>query len=337
MIDVLVLMLCGLAAVVGWRRGTLLTALPLVGLLAGYVAAFTLYRPLAAPLVDHGVPSVLAYVAAGLAALLAVVLLFRVAAWWVKRRQAAPTDFERALGVDDDEVAAAGPSPIGSADRAGGAVLNALWAFGVLMLVVWAAESYVAVRGAGPGGSAEALTTSATGRVAGGLMGAVGERITAARLGDDFSASAVGAFLRDPGEFRRMVDALAAQPAVRRLAGDPEVLRLLAEGRVAELARRPELERLLEDREFRQALGRVGVTDGSSLSVDRLASALAGSLGPLARAITALRERGDLGALAERTDLAGRLQDGDLMAVLTDADVAALLSRLAERLRDQTR
>lgn len=332
MIDGLVLMICGLAAIMGWRRGTLLTALPVVGLVTGYAAAFTLYRPLAAPLVDRGVPALAAYPVAGLGALVAVVLLFRAVAWWVKRRQDRPSDFERALGFDDDELGAAGPASDRPAmDRAGGAALNALWAFGVLMILVWAAESFVAVRG-----GTDAQAASFTGGVAGEVVGAVGKRVTASRLGDDFSASTVGALLRDPGEFRRMVDGLAAKPAVRRLAGDAEVLRLLAEGRVAELARRPELAGLLDDPEFREALRRVGVVEGGSLSVDELASALASSLGPVARAITSLREDGELGATAERLDPA-RLRGGDLMAVLTDADFAALVSGLAERLKGQAR
>lgn len=335
MIDVLVLLVCGVAAATGWRRGVLLTVLPLVGLVVGYAAAFTLYRPLATPLVRQRVPPLLAYGAAGLAAFLVVVLLFRALAWWVRRRRrAGPSDFERALQGDEEDLEHAppeGPRGGGVMDRLGGAALSALWAFGVVMVVVWAAESFVAVTGA------ETLESSFTGRTAGRVMGGVAEYVTASRLGDAFTASTAGALFRDPGAFRRMLDELATKEDFRRLVSDPEIPRLLAEGRVAELARRPELGRLLEDPEFRAALRRVGVVGEGRLSAEELAGALSASIGPLAGAVESLRADGELGGAVARLDIARRLRDGELMGVLRDADFAAIVSRLADGLQRQAR
>lgn len=343
MIDVLVLLVCGVAAVVGWRKGVLLTVLPLVGLVAAYAAAFTLYRPLAAPLTDRGAPTFLAYGAAGLAIFLVIVTLFRGLVWWVRRRRAAgPSEFELALGGQEKEFDPDGEAGFGQggpgdgrgggrgralADGLGGAVLSALWAFGVVMVVVWAAESVVALRGS------EARSASFAGRTGGRLVGEAVERVTASRLGDAFTASTAGALFRDPGAFRRMLDDLAGKEDFRRLTSDPETLRLLAEGRVAELARRPELGRLLEDPKFRDALRRVGVVGKDPISADELAAALTASLGPVAGVVESLRADGELGAAVERLDLARRLKDGRLMGVLTDADFPALAGRLADGLR----
>ncbi len=331
MIDILVLLVCGVAAAIGWRRGVLLTVLPLVGLVAGYGAALLLYRPLATPLTERGVPPLPAYAVAGLAVFLVAVAFFRGLAWWVRRRRAAgPSDFELALRGESDAEAEwettsyRGPA---LADRVGGAVLSALWAFGVVMVVVWAAESFVAVKGS------EAPASSVTGRTAGRVAGAVAEYVTESRLGDAFTASAAGALFRDPGAFRRMLDRLADKEDFRRLVSDPDIPRLLAEGRVAELAARPELARLLDDPEFRDALRRVGVVGEGPLSAEELAGALSRALGPVARAAESLRRDGDMEAALERLDLAGRLRDGRLMGALTDADFAAVVSRVADGLR----
>lgn len=330
MIDLLVLGACAVAAVLGWRKGAALTALPVVGLVAGYAAAYFLYRPLGSLLIERfAFPGLLAYGIAGAGALLATVLAFRLLERRLRRSLAADRTLERDEESDvGDGRLATGPGP---ASRTGGAVLGAAWALGVAMVLVWGVESVAAMTGTALGPS------SVTGRVASATLGGVTRSVVVRRTGDPFAASAAAAMLSDPAGFAEMVRGLAGSEDLRRLASDPELAGHLSRGRVDALAGRPELARLLDDPRFMDGARRLGVVDGSTESPEELARSLASALGPLSGAVTALRGDPEAMDLVRRLDIANRLRSGDVMDLVGDADFNALASRVAEAMKGRPR
>lgn len=330
MIDLLVVAACAVAAVLGWRKGAVLTALPVAGLLAGYAAAFLLHRPLGNLLVERfAIPGLLAYGLAGAGALLATVLAFRLLERRLRRSLTEASAHEREEDRDIGGLRRA-PGP-GSVARAGGAVLGTAWALGVAMVLVWGVESVAAMTGTAPGPS------SVTGRMASAALGGVTRSVVVRRTGDPFAASAAAAMLSDPAGFAEMVRGLAGSEDLRRLASDPELAGHLSRGRAEALARRPELARLLDDARFMDGARRLGVVDGSTDSAEELAESLAAALGPLSSAVTALRGDPEAMDLVDRLDIANRLQSGDLMDLVGDADFNALASLVAEAMKGHSR
>ena len=81
MIDVIALTALALLGYLGWRRGTILTALSAGSLLAGYVGAFMLYKPMGRLLEGvFSVPPILAFPLGGMVAMVTVTLLLRLLA-----------------------------------------------------------------------------------------------------------------------------------------------------------------------------------------------------------------------------------------------------------------
>lgn len=334
MIDVLVLLLCGVAAFMGWRRGALLTVLPVVAIAAGYAAAVVLYEPIGTRLMNaFGVPPLAAYGVGGALALFGTAAAFRALGWWVRRRQSEPAveffEEEDDEGGEPAPRSGSGPPP---ASRYGGAALGAAWAFAVAMILVWGVESVVAMN------DSTQEMTSVTGRIGGQAVGGVARALVDRKTGDDFTATTAAALFRDPAGFARMTNALFANPDFQRLVSDPELPELLAQGRVEELAGRPELRRLLQDPEFRRFARRAGVTTDVDVgSTKELAEALSRSLGPVASAVTSLREDAQLMETVRQLDLAERLASGNVMTLLGDRDLMAIGGRVVEELRRQDR
>lgn len=337
MIDILVLLLCAIAAIMGWRRGALLTALPLAAMVTGYAAAVFLYRPLGTPLMDRfGIPAIPAYAAGGVMAFLATAVAFRALGWWIRRRQSRPdVEFFPGDGEDDawDEPEprerGVGPSP---ASRYGGTVLGAAWAFGVAMILVWGVESVAALAGS------TGARKSVTARLGGRAVGSVAYVLVDRKTGDDFTASTAAALFRDPAAFTELADGLLGDEAFRGLLSDPELPALLAEGRVEELAGRPELQRLLDDPEFLRMARKLGVTEGVDAgSAEAMARALSDALGPVAAAVTALRNDPRVMETVRELDLSSRLESGGVTSLLGDREILAVAAQVANALERQDR
>jgi uncharacterized membrane protein required for colicin V production len=123
MIDLLALTFLGLFGYLGWRRGTILTALSAGGLVLGYLGAVLFYRPVGRLLESAlGVPPILAFPLGGLGALLLTSILVKI----VTVRISA----NRRWRVDRGFM----PS---TRDRAGGAALGVVWALGIVIVLAW--------------------------------------------------------------------------------------------------------------------------------------------------------------------------------------------------------
>ena len=136
MIDLIALAALALLGYLGWRRGTILTALSAGSLLAGYLGAFMLYKPIAQLLEGvFSVPPILAFPLGGMVAMITVTLLLRLLAGRLRARRM------RRMGD--------GWTP-SRRDRVGGAAIGMTWALGIVIFLSWAAIVLHGLTGKGP-------------------------------------------------------------------------------------------------------------------------------------------------------------------------------------------
>ena len=136
MIDVVALAFVTALAYLGWRRGTVLTALSGGSLVLGYLGAFMLYKPIGRLLQGvFSVPPILALPLGGMVAMVTVTLLLRLLAGRLRAR--------RMRRMDDGWA----PS---HRDRVGGAAIGTTWALGVVVFLSWVAIVLHGLTGQGP-------------------------------------------------------------------------------------------------------------------------------------------------------------------------------------------
>jgi uncharacterized membrane protein required for colicin V production len=313
LIDLAALAVLALAAFMGWRRGTVATALALVGLLGGYFGALLLYRPLGAVLHrTWNIPPFLAAPLGGAIALFGVSLALRIVAWKVNKIIA----LRRLAGWH--------PS---TPDRTGGAVLAALWALGIIVAVAWGAMTLHGFTRQGPdlsGTLTGRLTTWATRRV----TFAASRRLA----GDPMVASMMAALASDPARGSQALRVLATDMRVRGLVTDPATRAALAAGNAAALERTAAVRALAADTALTNAARRLGMLSDSATPAT-VARDLAARAAPLARSIETIRTDPEMLRLLRDPAMQRRLASGNVDALLTDSSFNRVVSRTLELLR----
>lgn len=313
MTDVIALGVLAVAGWTGWRRGTVSTALALLGLVGGYIGAIVLYRPLGSLL--HrvwNVPPFLAAPLGGAIALFGVSLALRIVAWKVNKIIAL-----RRL---------AGWSP-STPDRAGGAVLAGLWALGLIIAAGWGVMTLHSFTRQGPD-----ISDSLTGRVTTWATRRVTFAASRRLAGDPMVATMMATLAADPQRGSEALRMLATDMRVRGLVTDPATRAALAGGDEDALARSPAVRAIAADTALSGAARRLGIIDESTTSAT-LARDLAARAGPLARTIETMRDDPEMQRLLRDPAMQRRLAQGNVNALLTDSAFNRVVSRTFELLR----
>ncbi len=310
LIDAIVLLILGMAAFWGWRRGALVMALALGGMVAGYVGAFLLFRPVAALIISATpMPPVLAYPLASLGlwfviGTLAGVLQSRA----MKRRKKRRKKGWKA-------------SPL---DGATGAALGAVWALGLVAVVMWAMMGAYAFTGRGPDVS-QTTAAQTTSTIAERVVYTVAQRVTH----EEVIASAMSIVAASPGEGTRTLKTVLEDDRFVQLLSNSTTRSQLAAGDIESVSGYPAIKELSEDADFWAAAERLSL-------VEDLASrpeALAAGLVPVAQTLESLLADEEIRGLLEDGDLMKRIRDGNLVSLATDLDFNHLAGRVLTVLR----
>jgi hypothetical protein len=310
MVDLGALVVLALSALLGWRRGLLLTAIAIAGVALSYLAAYLLHAPLGRALGPPlGLQPILAYPVGGLTAFAATSLVVGVLAWLLRRRRRR------------------GDRRPSRAGQIAGAALGLAHGAALCLLVAWA---LLALQALSPARAPDARG-SLTGRAAAALWSRLAERVTANASGSPVLASAAGRFARDPLGAAQGLSEVLSSERVQAVLADRRTLRTLAsEGTGASALRE-----LARDRELLRAAHRAGVLERppDGLSPDEAQRQLAASLAPVARALESLRRDPEARRLLRDPALRDRLRDRDLLSLANDPRFNQLAARVLEHLR----
>lgn len=319
-VDILAFLVIAGFGYVGWRRGSVLMALSLLGFIAGYGAAIFLYRPVGGLLVSFaGVPGVLAYPIGGVLAMLAVGLTVR----FVRRRYVY-----RRLRDEMDGWKAS------QLYRGGGAALGVVVAAGIVLVAGWMATVVTELGGRPVPGLADGYT---------GRAGAAAAEKTIylalrlASLEPQVAASISGVMAR-PGRAAAAVRDVLRSDVFASLRDDPTFRDAFFGGDAAGLAGHPMTDRMLQDPSFQHAFELLNVTEGAG-ELGQRTQGLAATLGTLGGSLQGMRDDGVL----HENPLAAQIQDGissgtlDLVSVTRSPQLGSLLQRINASFRERER
>lgn len=318
MTDYVVLAALALAAFIGWRRGTLRMALPVLGVVAGYAGAFFLYRPLGRIVGQAtGLPAMLAYPAGGLVAFVLVTLLSKLPALGLERRL-APQRGKHAPALT-------------GADRAGGAILGVAVASAVTVVVLWALAALGSASGQGPD-----LERSRAGRIAVRTSRRFAQAAAQRATGERLLSSTMALLATEPRAGAHAIQTLAGDVRLTALFGNTDLHAALLSRNPGALARHPTMDVLARDPEFLGAVETLGlVRPGEGRYA--IAAAMVADVAPLVRAVDELRRDPEVRKTLEGPNGLGlRLQRGDAASLLRDRDFNVLAGRVLETLRRQS-
>ena len=313
MIDLVALALVALLAYLGWRRGTILTALSGGSLLVGYLGAVLLYRPLGQLLRGvFSVPSILAFPLGGMVAVLTISLLLRVVAARLKIRRLRRLD--------------KGWTP-STVDRTGGAMLGAVWATAIVVFLAWAAIVVRGLTGQGPDVEktlAGQLTSAVVGRVAYILA----ERLT----GDEVLASTISLAAVKPSEAAETVSRLVGDPGLRALFEDRALRAAVMRSDFASVTGHPAIRDLARDPRFLDAAERVRLVGdlSSNATQSEVTEQLVERIAPMVRTAETLSRDGAVQQILRNPRFLEKLQGGDIGALATDPEFNQLAEKFVE-------
>lgn len=316
MADLIALLVLGIAAAIGWRRGTLLMALSVAGIVAGYVAAVILFRPAGSLLARVvSVPPILAMPLAGML----VMFVVSAAIKFASKRAARERSFKIQNGWEPPR-----------ADQAGGAALGSAWAALIVLVVAWAVMSLRSIAHVGPD-----IERSMTGRAATAALGKAFYAVAKRATGDPLIARLSSLLASRPTDGARTLQALVGNQHVHSLLTDPALLGALARGDASALAASSQVQGLAADAGFMDAARQLGLSAGQG-GAQSLAAGLVEGAGPLARSVESLREDPAVRDLLNDPGLRQRFEQGDVQGLLTDARFNQLAGRILQSLRGST-
>jgi uncharacterized membrane protein required for colicin V production len=316
MFDLLAAGFLGLFGYLGWRRGTVLTALAAGGLVVGYLGALLLYRPVGLLFASViGVPPILAFPLGGLVALLTISILMKVAT----ARVAANRRWRLAKGWIPSR-----------ADRGGGAALGVVWALGLVILLAWAGIVLRGLTGLGP--DAE---NTISGRLASAAVGnavyAVARRATGSRV----LASTMALVAVKPSEGAESLNRLVSDGRLRAAFQATALRDAFVQSDAATIAQHPAIRSLAGDAPFleaAEAVRLVGDVDGTA-SPEELSLQLTEHLGPMVRTMRTLSDDPEIQTLLEDEEFMAQIDQVDLGALATDPRFNLLAGRILSTLR----
>jgi len=309
-VDGIVLLFLAVAGVWGWRRGALVMALSLGGMVAGYLGAYLLFRPVGTMLVSAtSIPPVLAYPLAGLGLWFVIGSLAGFLQTIAMRKRKA----QRKEGWR--------PAP---ADGAAGAALGVAWALGLVAVALWVMMGAQSFTGRGPN-VAETSAAQATSALAERVVYTVAQKVT----NEELVASAMSIVAASPGEGTRTLKTVLQDDRFVQLLSNSTTRSQIAAGDIASVSAYPSVRELSSDSTFWAAAERLSlVSEGDSPE-----EALASGLEPVAKTLDKLLADEEIRSLVADSDLMERMRNGDLASLATDPDFNRLAGRVLSLLR----
>jgi uncharacterized membrane protein YeaQ/YmgE (transglycosylase-associated protein family) len=310
LVDGIVLLFLAVAGFWGWRRGALVMALSLGGMVAGYVGAFFLFRPVGTILIGAtAIPPMLAYPLASLAL------------WFVIGALAGLLQSRAMKKRKEQRKEGWRPSVL---DGATGAALGSAWALGLVAVVLWAMMGAYSFTGRGPNVSVT-MSARATSALAERAVYSIAQRVTH----EELIASAMSIVAASPAEGTRTLTTVLQDDRFVQLLSNATTRSQLAAGDVASVSSYPVIVELSRDVDFWVAAERLSLVEEGPSRTEALASGLV----PVARTVETLLADEEIQSLLEKSELIERMRGGDLSALVTDTDFNQLAGRILTVLR----
>ena len=316
MIDVIALAFVTVLAYLGWRRGTVLTALSGSSLVLGYLGAFLLYRPIGNLYrAAFDVPPILALPLGGMTAIVVISLVLRFAA--ARIRVLRMRQMEEGWN----------PSAI---DRTGGAAIGMTWALGVVIFLSWAAIVLHGLTGRGPD-----VERTLSGQLASAAVGKAVHVLAKRFTGDEVLASTMALVAVKPSEGAKTVSRLVGSTQLRSLFENRDLRAAVMRSDFAAVAGQSGLLDLARDRTFLEAAERVGLIEqvGVDAAPEQIAVQLVERIAPMVRTADDLSKNLDVQRILQSPEFLERLHGGDLGALATDRDFNRLAEEFLEAFR----
>ena len=312
--DLIILCVLALVGFWGWRRGTLLMALSLGGLVAGYVGAFLFYRPVGLILMDlTGLAPVAAYPLAGMLLWLVIGAVLNI----VQQRAGKARKAKRSEGWAPTRT-----------DSVGGAVIGVLLAIGMVAMVLWVMMGVRLLAERGPDVSST-LSARATSVAVEKVVYVAARRLTRERV----LASVMSVVAANPAEGSETIRTVIHDERFVRLLADEDLRSRLIDGDVEGLARTEALRGLAGDQAFLDAAARLEMVGPDATTGRASAEELVEALAPIARTIQALLDDPEIREQLNNPELRERIQGGDIRALATDPDFNRLAAKVLKVLR----
>lgn len=313
MFDIIALAITTGFAYLGWRRGTLLTALSGIGLVAGYVAAILFYRPIGVAISGtFGVGAIVGYPMGGLVALMATSIVVSLVARRIRGRQ---------IALMEDGFH---PTMV---DRGGGAAIGWAWGGAIVILAAWGASVLYGFTGFGLD-----VGNSVSGRLSSTIVERVVRAVARNATGDDFLASVVALAAVDPRSAAGSINTLKNDTRFQSLFREGALRDAITRSDVSSVARHPVIQNLLGDESFVGAATRLHLIEGFEAGAPTTAAVeqLTERIGPLVRTAERLSNDENFQRILRESDIIERFQSGDVLDLMRDPDFEDLFSRSRE-------
>jgi len=325
MVDLICALLVLLFGYLGWRRGFVLSVLPLLGLATGYLAAYLFYRPVGEVVGSlFDLQPLLAYPIGGVVAFVLAVLLFNLLGlmfrrWRRRRRLIKPR--RRWVKI---------------ADRTGGLMLGSAYGGAFVLMAAWALLSLQALMAEShPDGFGPPIRETWVGRLALPFAEGVARKLAGGQTGDPTVARAAAGLARDPLRTSRDLAGVLSDKRVQRVLRDDRLMRQLARDPHG-AANAPQLKALARDRDLVDRLKRLGLLQSAEvgdLPPREIANQLTKRLRPTARLVDQLSRDKEVQALLADPELMSRLEQRDLLALANDPKFNRLVEIITARMR----
>jgi len=315
-IDFICFVVIGFMVFSGWRKGALLSALSIGGLIIAYVSAYTFNESFGASIAEqYELPILIARPIAGFVIFMVVTTAFKVLSWivekWLKERR-----------KEDDNAMLA--------DQIGGAVLGGVWGAGVVLIFVGGMIFLKGMTGVGP--NVEETLVAAPAKK---MVTAVTYQMAEAATGNEALARTIAAATTRPQEIRDTIQQVTNDPRLKMLVQNPELRSALASGDFSALQGNAELLSMATDPEFLQGAQGLGLIEGMDANADpqAMTEQLAQNLGSMAKVMEQVSNDPQMQETLSDPEVAARLRSGDLSAILSDPKLSQLMQTLAGSLQ----
>ena len=294
MVDVAALAVIALNAIWGWRRGVILMAIGLAGVLLGYAAAYGLSGVVSDVLKDNGVQPLAARVVAGLSLFFIVQIIAAIVGFVVSRRN-------RDRAAD-------------SWDQPSGAILGLVRGLVVCILLAWLAGLY------------QAFVPASSIRVAGSAIGALARPLVSQTLGGVLERSTgstswrpvVRRVARSPKRAAWGITKVTQDARVKQLFGDVDWLIAMKAVPEGHYAPHPALASIANDEKFVKAARAAGMLRSTDRTPDAIKKRLGRFFAPFVRFAFAMMKDAELQQQFNDSRLTERIQNKQVWSLLND-------------------
>ncbi len=298
----------------GYRRGVLVTAISVGGLILAYVFAYVTFKPIGL-MIEHffNVPRVGAYALGGLAAFLPLYLIFSVLSFMVNRRR-------------KKSIKEKGEDSVNPVDKWMGGVAGAAVGAVMAVLCIWV---YNMAQFSPAGEKLPDLSQSAAGKASSAVIEKGSYAMAKKLIKDENASRALSAAVSDPARTASNLKEIVSDPKFKDLASDPAFQAAVETGDPEKIMRSDALRKVLEDEDLLERGRELGLVDSEDDAEDLMRKAADG-IARLGQGIEEIRQDPEVREMMNNPEILRKIETQDISGLMTDRGFHELVSRVME-------